>query len=121
VEATLTSHFAEQYLLGRSVCTTACTVFSLWPLLAWIYESGFANFHQGLSPEQKLQNPTDAGFICTLRQFWVRMNGEPWPKAGGPGFPTSACKGSRPTRVTGGKLQMHAAPASHWKLANLAT
>jgi len=42
-------------------------------LLAWIYESRFANFNQGLSSEQKLQNPTDAGSVCTSRQFWVRM------------------------------------------------
>jgi hypothetical protein len=32
-------------------------LFSLWPLLAWIYENRFANFHQGLSPKQK---PEDA-------------------------------------------------------------
>jgi hypothetical protein len=25
-------------------------LFSLWPLSSWIDESGFANFHQGLSP-----------------------------------------------------------------------
>jgi hypothetical protein len=61
-------------------------LFLLWPLLAWIYESRFANFNQGLSSQQKLQNPTDAGSVCTSPQFWVRMNGEPWPKSGGP-FP----------------------------------
>jgi hypothetical protein len=61
-------------------------LFSLWLFLAWIYESRFANFHQRLSSEQKLQKPTDAGSVCTSRQFWVRMNGEPWPKSGGP-FP----------------------------------
>jgi hypothetical protein len=61
-------------------------LFSLWPFLASIYESRFANFNQGLSSQQKLQNPTDAGSVCTAHQFWVRMNGEPWPKSGGP-FP----------------------------------
>jgi hypothetical protein len=41
--------------------------FSLWPFLAWIYESRIANFNQGLAPEQNLQNPTDAGFVCASR------------------------------------------------------
>ena len=33
-----------------------------YPLfLSWVYESGFANFYQGLSPGYKLENQTDAG------------------------------------------------------------
>jgi hypothetical protein len=30
-------------------------LFSLWPLLAWIYESRFANFNKGLSSEQNFK------------------------------------------------------------------
>src|SRR5208337_5419544 len=48
-------------------------LFSLQPFSTCIYESGFANFHQGLSPEQKLQSPNEAGSVCMSRQFWVRM------------------------------------------------
>jgi hypothetical protein len=36
---------------------------SFSPLLAWFYETRAANFYQGLSPEQKLENPTFTGAI----------------------------------------------------------
>jgi hypothetical protein len=40
-------------------------------LLSWVYENGFANFYQGLSPEKKLENQTGVGsvrrvFLCRL-------------------------------------------------------
>jgi len=54
-------------LLGQRVCHNAVhrRLFHPWPL-SWGYESGLANFYQGLSPEQKLQNPARSCPICFL-------------------------------------------------------
>ena len=49
-----------------SACVRAwgcARLFSRWPLLAWGYEIGFANFCQRLFTQQKPQDSTDAGAV----------------------------------------------------------
>ncbi len=63
-------------------------------LLSWVYETGLANFHQGLfsafalgfgvTSRNKSLKVLLARVPFGTRQFFVRMNGQPWPKDGKP-------------------------------------
>jgi hypothetical protein len=83
-------------------------LFSFWPLLAWVYESGFANFYQGLSPKQKPQNPAFKGAFCQFPPVLGQNEWRTLAQGSQAGFPHPAA--DRRAQISGQILPVKPTP-----------
>jgi hypothetical protein len=71
-------------------------------VLAWVYESGLANFCQRLFTQKNLKILLRRLPYGHHRQFFVKMNGAPWPKDGRPVSLTRLLTARRKSMVKAG-------------------
>lgn len=72
-------------VLGRSACTTQCTAdFSNRSLYHGFMKADLRISVKDYSRNKNLKIQLARVPFARSRQFWVRMNGEPWPKDGRP-------------------------------------